>query len=135
MSHDDPSTTEAAKQPARTFKAGTPEYQQMAVPHRAARRFSRVAALSVACALVSACTRGALYDPAVQSFSRINLCPVNRIAARQVKPPPPPADIAEDPERLSMWQTRRSGLTFYFVDGCGQSIIYRCYWGGCKVDF
>ncbi len=76
-----------------------------------------------------------VYDHALQLFSHITFCPVDRIVAYPVNPTLPPAEVAADPARLSMWQARYSGLTYYRLEGCGHVQVYRCYWGGCKYDF
>jgi hypothetical protein len=72
------------------------------------------------------------YDTTVQTFSYIHFCPVNKIVAYPVAPEPPPADIAADPARLSMWQERYKGHRDYRIEGCGHAHVYHCDmgWGG-----
>jgi hypothetical protein len=45
----------------------------------------------------------------------------------EIPPDPPPAELASDPERLAMWQSRNGGYAFDRLVGCGQSKVYRCH--------
>ncbi|HEY3805359.1 MAG TPA: hypothetical protein VGL61_22280 [Kofleriaceae bacterium] len=76
------------------------------------------------------CTRN-VEVVAGRAFAAANSCPLERLSAtRRADSAQPPADVAADPERLSMWQSsqaRRDAATGdVIVRGCGSAASYHC---------
>jgi hypothetical protein len=64
-----------------------------------------------------------------KSFSQGVSCPVQRITVtkehgRPYQPPPPP-EVANDPERLALYQ--HSNETYYRASGCNEETFFRCF--------
>ena len=106
------------------------------------REFS-VPAVILLSSLCSNCTTtGDLEDPrnatteqaARSEFERDAYCPSTRVSARRLVPmPPAPSIIANDPERLALWQEEWAmrALTdarlIVEVTGCGTRLTYSCW--------
>jgi hypothetical protein len=96
-----------------------------------ARLFLRVVGMSVTCALVSACWYFQRDGMAVKLFSDFNLCPRNQIVVKPLPPPEPPAGFAGS---LSMWHKKYDGWSWYQLEGCGATTVFRCgALGSCRV--
>lgn len=111
---------------------------------RGMRRTSLAAAAWVALLCVAGCQ--SLTEGAKETFSQENMCPLDRVEARErpeltsasVKPPGPPAvpppEIAADPARLKMWRDQRAeaaarrdlGHHYAQARGCGKTVLYDC---------
>ncbi len=69
-------------------------------------------------------------ENAVLTLSSWHYCPGDRIAAT-VKEAPVPAEVAADPERLTIWRREHTyDGTYVAVEGCGKSEQCVCGWGG-----
>jgi hypothetical protein len=98
----------------------------------------RLAALrwSVTLFLLSGCASA---GSARRYFSSLYSCPVDRVTVEKRKHTryperAPPAEIANDPERATMWRAEEikrnaavEGYPYYVVTGCGQTRMYLCY--------
>ena len=64
-----------------------------------------------------------------KSFASKFSCPADRVALTKEhgRPylPPPPLEIANDPERLAMYQ--HSNEVFWAARGCNEQAFYNCY--------
>jgi len=86
----------------------------------------RILGAGIICTTVSSSCSHNPYATAVLKFSRYNLCPDDRIAVTRLAPREPPADVAADPQRLAMWREKYEGSSWYRLDGCGATTVYRC---------
>ena len=64
-----------------------------------------------------------------ESFSQLYHCPAQRVivskeTGRPYLPAPPP-EIANDPERLAMYEHRKEVV--WLAKGCNEQAYYRCY--------
>ncbi|HEY1814037.1 MAG TPA: hypothetical protein VGG74_16915 [Kofleriaceae bacterium] len=68
---------------------------------------------------------------AARTFAAADSCPIDRLSAtRRTDSAQPPADVAADPARLSMWQSAQARRDAAAIDvdvhGCGSGASYRC---------
>lgn len=63
-------------------------------------------------------------------------CPANRVVAAE-EPAVPPDDVRADPERMRLWNEQHEAYATRLVrvQGCGHSVIYRCYRSGHYSEF
>jgi len=80
-------------------------------------------------ALVAASTACASYrSTSRDAFVQDATCPANRVTITEAPPEPPPADIANDPGRVAIWNDKaaQKAATKFIARGCGQEIHYTC---------
>ena len=77
-------------------------------------------AASTACASYRSTSRDAFVHDAT--------CPADRVTIANAPPEPPPADIANDPGRVAIWndEAAKKAATKFIARGCGQEIHYTC---------
>jgi hypothetical protein len=93
------------------------------------------------------CATTSSFSPATQAFGEEYFCPAHRLQVRTaavqlpevIAPKELPAEIAQDPERLELWnQTFQRTLAFYQrltavdVTGCGGHETYFCWFENGK---
>jgi hypothetical protein len=75
------------------------------------------------CLLLAARATESYATTATDTFASTYSCPAERLTITR---PAPPADIANDPERLEMWLSNNH---VYNLTGCGQRAALECYAG------
>jgi hypothetical protein len=95
-----------------------------------ARAVPSVAVVLFALIAVAGCEPRPAQFWAGSAFSQANSCPENRLEAKPVEGPPPPAELRNDPERVATW--RKNNVDGYVskryvrVAGCGSAVTYEC---------
>ncbi len=63
-------------------------------------------------------------------------CPAERVLAAE-EPAVPPDEVRADPQRLQLWNEQHEAFHYRLerVQGCGHSVVYRCYRSGRHLEF
>jgi hypothetical protein len=63
-----------------------------------------------------------------ERFATDATCPIDRVIVTPLKPPPPPADVAADPQRTQMWTVAHASMAghLFTARGCGLEAPYVC---------